>query len=449
MKPIALLLTVAFAAVGLGGCTGITSPADEPKTHYIEMVVNQGLSDTVELYMKNDGNYSRAIAIPFKLDAADPAVVPGPEIRVKEGDTVVIHLVNPNGLAHTLHLHGGLIPWEMDGMDYLTQDPIFAGQEYNYTFPNLKAGTYWYHCHMDGAHHIDLGMYGAFIVEERHPKVQFDREYVILLDEYDNCHVHGNTDPVDPTSGRGQEPSPDTATSMACYYRFLLDNLAQNQLVNQAGGTTGSTMPQAVKDQFCPQIAALPETTPQDRAAKANAMTAFGCTDAHAHGTPPPQQTPRVWWPETSPVYNPTYNTFLVNGKAFPDAPVFPVKPGERVLFRLINAGSQWHAWHVHGHTMHVVARDAYPLASPFDVDTLSIGPGERYDYVVEMNNPGLWMLHDQNGLTNANDNVAPGGMMACMAYDGFHGLVKAFEMTRSLDCNTVARQIYGGHHPG
>jgi plastocyanin len=449
MKPFALLLTVAFAAVGMGGCTGIVSEDDKPQTHYFEMVVNQGLSDTVALYQKNDGNYSRAIAIPFKLDAADPAVVPGPEIRVKEGDTVVIHLVNPNGLSHTLHLHGGLVPWEMDGMDYLTQDPVMSGKEYNYTFPNLKAGTYWYHCHMDGAHHIDLGMYGAFIVEERHPAVHYDREYVVLLDEYDNCHVHGNLDPVDPRSGSGQEPTPDTQKSSECFYRFLLDNLAQNQQLNSAEATTGSQVPQAVKDQFCPQVAALPEGTAQEKAAKANAEAAFGCTAAHAHGNPPPQQTPRVWWPETSPVYNPAYNTFLVNGKAFPDTPVFPVKQGETVLFRLINVGNQWHAWHVHGHTMHVVARDSYPLASPFDVDTLSIGPGERYDYTVKMDNPGLWMLHDQNGLTNTNDNVAPGGMMACMPYDGFHNLVDAFAMKRSLDCNTVAREIYGGHHHG
>src|SRR5438128_7096354 len=111
MRPFPLLVAACFAAVGLGGCSGAPTDADKPETHTYELVVNQGLSDTVALYEKNDGNQSRAIAIPFKLDASDPVQVPGPEIRVKEGDTVVIHLTNLNGLSHTLHLHGGLVPW--------------------------------------------------------------------------------------------------------------------------------------------------------------------------------------------------------------------------------------------------------------------------------------------------------------------------------------------------
>jgi len=83
----------------------------------------------------------------------------------------------------------------------------------------------------------------------------------------------------------------------------------------------------------------------------------------------------------------------------------------------------------------------------------LSIGPGERYDVFVNANNPGLWMIHDQNGLATMNDDQHPGGMMTCLAYDGFslHGSppVKAFEMTRALDCNTAALAILGHHHEG
>jgi manganese oxidase len=433
-----LLVAAMAAVVALGGC--MDSPpegkANAPRTHEFDLYVHPNASDTVPLYEKNDGNQSRAVAITFKAAPDDPQALPGPEIRVKEGDTVILRVHNLNGLMHTLHLHGGLIPWEEDGADWLTQKPIPQGETHTYTFRDLKAGTYWYHCHVDAQHHIDFGMYGALIVEERDPEVEYDRDYTVFLDEYDNCHVHGNTDPL-----TQQEMSPDVSTQSDCYYRFLLDNLAQNRLVTTTGQTTGGAVPPQAKEQVCPVLLQAPPS-----AAREQALVAAGCRQAHDHGTPPPQQQPRTWWPDTSPVYNPVYNTFLINGRAFPDTPVFPVREGETVKFRLINAGNLVHTWHPHGHTMLVTHKDGYPLPAPYQADTLAIAPGERYDFVMEMDNPGLWMVHDQMGQYTANDHQNPGGMTACIAYDGFRG-VEAFMMKRSLDCNTEAMKILGDEH--
>jgi hypothetical protein len=293
---------------------------------------------------------------------------------------------------------------------------------------------------VDGAHHIDLGMYGAFIVEERHPP-HADREYVLLLDEVDNCHVHGNLDPVSPQSS---EQSGAVFSKNSCAERFLQDYLAQNRLVTAGSGA----VPQSVRDGACPSLVPQAGDSAEVKRAKEQAAAALGCTD-HSHGTPPPQQNERVWWPETDPVYVPVYNTYLVNGKAFPDTMVLAVKEGETVRLRLVNAGNQEHSFHLHGHTLHVQYKDGYALGgAAFDADTLPVSPGERYDVFVEANNPGLWMVHDQNGLATMNDDQAPGGMMTCLAYDGFHG-VKAFEMHRALDCNDEALRILGHSHPG
>lgn len=438
MRTFSLATLVSVLGIALGGCMGLGGDGSgyTPRTHEFDLYVEPMTSGTVGLYPRNDNTTQEAVAITFKLNPDDPQALPGPEIRVKEGDTVILRVHNPNGLAHTLHLHGGLVPWEMDGVDYLTQFPIMQGEEYTYTFRDLKAGTYWYHCHLDGAHHIDFGMYGAFIVEEVDPWVDYDRDYVVFLDEFDSCHVHGNTDPL-PVAGEGQEPSADYQAQSDCYYRFLQDNLAQNRAVVTTGQTVGSQIPQEAKDGICPQLEAIP-----DPAVRENAKVAMGCTAAHDHGTPPAQQVPRQWWYDTHPLYNPTYNTFLVNGKAFPDSPVFPVEEGETVRFRIINAGNFVHTWHPHGHTMQVFAKDGYRLAGGIqEMDTLLIAPGERYDYVMEMDNPGLWMIHDQMGQYTVNDNVHPGGMVTCFAYDGFRG-VDAFAMTKALDCNTAAVAI-------
>ncbi len=450
-----LLAAVLLGAIPLGGCMDLLGGGDSkptPRTWEFDLFVEQTTSSVIGLYPRNDNSTQGVVAITFKQTPDEEQRVPGPEIRVMEGDTVIIHLQNPNALSHTIHLHGGLVPWEQDGVDYLTQFPIRQGEEHTYTYRDLKAGTYWYHCHVDGAHHIDFGMYGALIVEERKPPVHSDREYVVFLDEFDSCHVHGNTDPVStPTNNNsGQESSADYQGQSDCYYRFLQDNLAQNQAITQTGQTVNSTVPDPAKDTYCPAMLQAFADVPEP--ARSNALTAAGCLPAHSHGTTPPQQTPRQWWYETHPLYNPTYNTFVINGKAFPDTPVFPVREGETVRFRLINAGNLVHTWHPHGHTMQVITKDGYPLAGgPQGMDTLAIAPGERYDYIMEMDNPGLWMIHDQMGQFAVNDNVHPGGMMACFAYDGFRG-IDAFAMQTSRDCNTAAVAILnaqGGHQHG
>lgn len=455
-----LMASVLLAVLPLGGCMDLFdngSSTYEPQVHEYDLFVESSTKNTIALYPHNDNSSQKVVAITFKANPDDPQAVPGPQIRVMEGDTVIIHLQNPNQLSHTIHLHGGLVPWEEDGVDYLTQFPIRMGEEHTYTYKDLKAGTYWYHCHVDGAHHIDFGMYGALIVEERHPPVRYDRDYVVFLDEFDSCHVHGNTDPVgvaqptnssDPVAG-GQESSADYQGQSDCYYRFLMDNLAQNQLVTTTGQTVNGTVgPTGAPSTYCPGMLQAFQDVPEPY--RSNALTAAGCLPAHSHGTPPPQQAPRQWWYETMPLYNPTYNTYVINGKAFPDTPVFPVREGETVRFRIINAGNMVHTWHPHGHTMQVITKDGYPMAGgPQQMDTLAIAPGERYDYVMKMDNPGIWMIHDQMGQYTVNDNVHPGGMVSCFAYDGFEG-IDAFAMTSALDCNHAAVAILearGMHH--
>ncbi len=117
--------------------------------------------------------------------------IPGPTLRVTEGDRIRIIVKNETEDGeHTLHVHGQAKPVTMDGVPFLGQKPIRKGESYTYEFTVTNIGTSWYHCHVDSAHHVDMGMYGAFIVEPKKEKLAYDREYIMLLDEWPTAHVH-------------------------------------------------------------------------------------------------------------------------------------------------------------------------------------------------------------------------------------------------------------------
>ena len=109
--------------------------------------------------------------------------VPGPELRVKQGDLVRITLHNTFDQPHTIHLHGIVsLAQRMDGLD-----PVLPGQSFTYEFVATDAGTFAYHCHFQTNLHLDMGMYGALIVEPRDPaQVVWKSEHTLILDEWDS-----------------------------------------------------------------------------------------------------------------------------------------------------------------------------------------------------------------------------------------------------------------------
>jgi FtsP/CotA-like multicopper oxidase with cupredoxin domain len=106
--------------------------------------------------------------------------VPGPQIRVHQGDRVRINVKNNSTLPTTVHFHGVTVPNAMDGVPFVTQDPIMPGKTFSYVFTvKDPSGTYMYHSHFDSAEEVGRGLYGAFIVEPRH--VTWDEEYTEIL----------------------------------------------------------------------------------------------------------------------------------------------------------------------------------------------------------------------------------------------------------------------------
>jgi FtsP/CotA-like multicopper oxidase with cupredoxin domain len=114
--------------------------------------------------------------------------VPGPVLRVTEGDLVRVRFTNNHTSNHTLHFHGMNVPNEMDGVAYghLHHLEVEPGQTRTYEFVATPAGTHMYHCHVNSPQHIDMGMVGVLIVEPRNKRSEprVDREAVYLLDDW-------------------------------------------------------------------------------------------------------------------------------------------------------------------------------------------------------------------------------------------------------------------------
>jgi FtsP/CotA-like multicopper oxidase with cupredoxin domain len=122
-------------------------------------------------------------------DYSDTAVwcysgaVPGPEIRLRQGERVRVIVENHLPEDTTIHWHGVRVPNPMDGAPYVTQPPIQPNESFTYEFMAPDAGTYWYHPHAHSAEQVGRGLMGAFIVEEPEP-LAVDRDVVWVLGDW-------------------------------------------------------------------------------------------------------------------------------------------------------------------------------------------------------------------------------------------------------------------------
>jgi FtsP/CotA-like multicopper oxidase with cupredoxin domain len=110
---------------------------------------------------------------------------------------------------------------------------------------------------------------------------------------------------------------------------------------------------------------------------------------------------------------------FSVNAKSFPASQPIRVKKGDVVRLRIYGAGGETHNMHPHGHDMLITHKDGYPLPQPYYVDTISVGPGERYDAILKMENPGLFIFHDHVDKQVTARGKHPGGPITIFEYDG------------------------------
>ena len=109
--------------------------------------------------------------------------VPGPLIRAKVGDRIIIHFTNHLPEGTSIHWHGMRVPNDMDGVPGVTQDPVAPEGSFRYEFVAKDAGTFWYHPHINSSAQVGWGMYGPILIEDPADSAAFGDDLVMVLSD--------------------------------------------------------------------------------------------------------------------------------------------------------------------------------------------------------------------------------------------------------------------------
>ncbi len=381
---------------------------------------------------------------------------PGPTLRATQGDLVEVTFVNesvPDGA--TLHWHGMDVPNSADGVAGVTQDAVPAGGTFTYRFVAEDAGTYWYHSHQVSHQQVRKGLLGAVVVEPAPaaPEVAGPEVAELLRDAVDVPAVVHQFGAHRTVQGATGDTAVEVAPGQAARVRVVnSDNGALPVWVSGAPfrllaiDGTDVHAPTEVRDQAVLVPAGgradLLVVAPDDGTAArvelgGSAAVVVGPADARGEPTRRPATTldPLDYGDPASLGLDPSAATrtfeytigrrpgfvdghpgmqWTINGRTFPDVPMFLVREGDVVRMTIDNRSGEAHPMHLHGHHVVVLSRDGLAATgSPWWVDSLEVGQGERYEVAFVADNPGIWMDHCHN-LPHATE-----GLVAHLMYEG------------------------------
>jgi CopA family copper-resistance protein len=252
--------------------------------------------------------------------------IPAPTLRLREGDAVTIRVTNRLPVATSIHWHGIILPYQMDGVPGISFAGIAPGETFTYRFRIEQSGTYWYHSH-SGMQEI-TGMYGTIIIEPRDGEtIRADRDYVVQLSDW--------TD---------QDP-------MQVFAKLKTQS----------------------------DVLQLPPSRP--------AVEFF--RDASREGLHAAISKRQMWnemrmSPTDLADLSAATLTYLMNGTTPAGNWTGLFRPGERLRLRFVNgAGNSFYDVRIPGLKMTVVQADGVDI-EPVSVDEFRFGPGETYDVIVE-----------------------------------------------------------------
>lgn len=246
--------------------------------------------------------------------------LPAPLLRLREGQTVRIAVTNRLKEQTSIHWHGLLVPFQMDGVPGISFPGIDPGETFVYEFPLRHSGTFWYHSHSNMQE--GMGLFGPIVIDpEGHDPLAVEREHVLVLSDWSPLHPHEQMRRLKMMSGYFNRQKQDLAGLVADKDQSLADRLAWGRM--------------------------------------------------------------RMDATDISDVTGTTYS-YLVNGHGTAENWTGLFAPGEKVRLRVINASSMTNFnFRIPGLPLTVVAADGNPV-QPVETDEVQIAIAETYDFIVD-----------------------------------------------------------------
>lgn len=379
--------------------------------------------------------------------------VPGPELRLRQGERLRVAVENRLGEETTVHWHGIRLPNAMDGVPHLTQKPIAAdGGKFLYEFDVPDAGTYWYHPHQRSYEQVGRGLYGPLIIEEREPP-QVDRDITWVLDDWRldrDASIRGGFGSYMDVSHNGRVGNTVTVNGhIAETFEVRAGERIRLRLINAANARIFAL-------QFAdhqPRIIALdgqpvaPHEPDGGRVVLGPAMRAdlildmtgkpgqryqvkdsfyrrleYRLLDLAYAAMPLRAKTPEtdIRLP-ANPLTEPDLvaaarhevlfsggmmgnmrgmsrgMAWAINGVSQSEhvhEPLLVLRRNSSNILRLVNDTAWHHPIHLHGHSFRVITRNGQPTRHREWQDTVLVAPRETTEIAFVADNPGDWMFH-------------------------------------------------------
>lgn len=398
--------------------------------------------------------------------------VPGPTLRLRQGDRLRVRVENRLGEGTTVHWHGIRLPNAMDGVPDLTQPPIGPGESFLYEFTLPDAGTFFYHPHQRGYEQIARGLAGALIVDEREP-IQVDRDEVWVLGDWRldrDASIRAGFGAFMDVSHNGRVGNTVTINGkVPDAFRVRAGERIRLRLINTASARIFGLDFRGHR----PMVIALDGQPVEPHAPEGGAVVLAPAQRADVVidmlGAPGSRHVvhdnfyPRLEYRLVDLVYadEPPLRTkplaapirLLPNPLAEPDLaraerheialtggmmgdmsglprgrawavnglskgcgegvavfdPLLIFRRGRSYVLKLVNDTAWHHPMHWHGHSFRVISRNGQPTAHREWLDTVLLAPDETAEIAFVADNPGEWMLH-----CHVLDHQA-GGMAVCL----------------------------------
>lgn len=375
--------------------------------------------------------------------------LPGPLIRTRVGDRLIVHFKNTLPQPTTVHWHGIRVPIQMDGVPDVSQKAVENGGTFDYEFVVPDAGLYWYHPHVMSAAQVGFGLYGALLVEDPSDGVSVADDRVIVLSDI-AIQDDGTLEPPDSGGDAGTvfgregqvvlvngQMSPTLTARAGAWQRWRIVNTAKSryfQLILDGQpfttiGVDGGLIPTPFdRDQLViapgERIDALVAPTgpsggqlvlrgmPYDRGygsseyrAVEDLLTLHFTKDAPLPRTERPR-TSRSIEPLSAAGATPVNleltlvpvdgkSEFQVNGAPYWKAKPIPARPGETQLWTITNKVKWAHPMHLHGFFFQVVDPNGQPVQPIGWKDTIDVPVNQTVRFLVKYDGrEGEWMYH-------------------------------------------------------